>query len=244
MILTPFPPRSGSAGDRLLRSLVRRGHAVGDAAAASSATSSSSAATTLFVCPAPDEPAPDLRAWRTAHAQIAAPRLLLVTRLGTHPDATHPRLRECWALEEAARGAGLPLLVLRLGPVVGPWSPLWLRLRTAPSLPRGGAMLLNPVVESDVVETLDRALSGRAEWSGWYEVAGPEVWSLAELAAVAREAGSVLPAGSGTWEPPLDELAQHRLAETRPWLEHFGMTVRPLAGQWREWAAAPAGEPA
>ena len=236
MILTPGAPRRGSAGDRLLRSLVQRGHAVGDAALPSDAV------TTLFVCPAPDEPAPDLRAWRTAHAQIAAPRLLLVTRLGTHPDATHPRLRECWALEEAARSAGLPLLVLRLGPVIGPRSPLWRRLCSAPSLPRGGAMLLNPVVESDVVETLDRALSGRAEWSGWYEVAGPEVWSLAELAAVARGAGSALPAGSGAWEPPLDELEEHRLAEAGPWLEHFGMTVRPLAGQAREWAPAPTAE--
>ena len=109
MILTPSPPRRGSAGDRLLRALAERGHAVGDAA------SPSTAVATLFVCPAPDEPAPDLRAWRAAQAQATAPRLLLVTRLGTHPDAAHPRLRECWVLEEAARGAGLPLLVLRLG---------------------------------------------------------------------------------------------------------------------------------
>jgi uncharacterized protein YbjT (DUF2867 family) len=121
---------------------------------------------------------------------------------------------------------------------------LWLRLRSGSSPRRGGALLLNPVAESDVVETLDRALCGRAEWSGWYEVAGPEVWSLAELAAVAREAGPALPAGSGAWEPPLDELEEHRLAEAGPWLEHFGMTVRPLAEQAREWAAAPAGRSA
>ena len=234
MILTPSAPRRGSAGDRLLRSLARRGHAaVGDATAPA-------AGATLFACPAPDEPAPDLCAWRTAHAQITAPRLLLVTRLGTHPDAAHPRLRECWALEEMARGEGLPLLVLRLGPLVGPQSPLWARLRSVSPLPRGGALLVNPVVESDVVETLDRALSGRAEWSGWYEVAGPEVWSLAELSALARENGRALPAGSGAWEPPLDELKEHRLAESGSWLEHFGMTVRPLAEQAREWAAAPA----
>ena len=102
-------------------------------------------------------------------------------------------------------------------------------------------MLLNPVVESDVVDTLDRALSGRAEWSGWYEVAGREVWSLAELSALAREVGPALPAGSGAWEPPLGELGEHRLAESDPWLDHFGMTVRPLAEQAREWAAASDG---
>jgi len=233
VILTPAPLRRGSAGDRLLRSLAGRGHAVGDAA------SPSTEAVTLFVCPAPDEPAPDLRAWRTAHAQIATPRLLLVTRLGTHPDVAHPRLRECWVLEEAARGAGLPVLVLRLGPLVGPQSPLWSRLRSASSLPRGGALILSPVAESDVVETLDRALCGRAEWSGWYEVAGTEVWSLAELAALAREVGPTLPAGSGAWEPPLEELKEQQLAETGSWLDHFGMAVRPLAEQAREWAAAP-----
>jgi uncharacterized protein YbjT (DUF2867 family) len=237
VILTPSPPRRGSAGERLLRSLAQRGHAVGD-----DATPAEGA--TLFVCPAPDEPAPDLRAWRAAHAWIEEPRLLLVTRLGTHPDAAPPRLRECWELEEAARGAGLPLLVLRLGPLVGPQSPLWSRLRSGPSPPRGEALLLNPVVESDVVETLDRALSGRAEWSGWYEVAGPEVWSLAELAALARGTGAALPVGSGAWEPPLDELARHWLAEAEPWLEHFGMTVRPLGEQAGEWALAPAGRPA
>lgn len=233
MILTPSALRRGSAGDRLMRALVHRGHVAGDAMA-------SAAGATLFVCPAPDEPAPDLRAWRTAHAQITAPRLLLVTRLGTHPDAVHQRLRECWALEEEARGAGLPLLVMRLGPLVGPQSPLWSRLRSASSLPRGGAKLLNPVAESDVVETLDRALCGRAEWSGWYEVAGPKVWSLAELSAMARESGPALPAGSGAWEPPLDELEEHRLAEAGPWLDHFGMTVRPLDEQAREWALASA----
>ena len=238
MILTPAPPRRGSAGDRLLRSLAQRGHTVTDAA------SPSTAVATLFVCPAPDEPAPDLRSWRAAHAQITAPRLLVVTRLGTHPDATHPRLRECWALEEAARGAGLPLLVLRLGPLLGPQSPLWSRLRSAPSLPRGGAKLLGPVAESDVVETLDRALRGRAEWEGWYEVAGLEVWSLAELAALAREAGPALPAGSGAWEPPVDELEEHRLADAGPWLEHFGMEPRPVAAQARDWAHAATGSAA
>lgn len=237
MILTPGPPRSGSPGDRLLKALNRRGHAVGEAAA-------SAAGGTLFVCPAPDEPAPDLRAWLAGHAPAAGLRLLLVTRLGTHPDAVHPRLREAWALEESARGTGLPALVLRLGPVLGAESPLWRRLRSDPSLPRGGVKLLNPVAESDVVETLDRALCGRAEWSGWYEVAGPEVWSLAELADLAREAGPRLPADSGAWEPSLAEFEEHRLAEAGLWLEHFGMSVRPLGKQAHEWAAAQAGRTA
>jgi len=230
VILTPATPPPGSACDRLLRALARRGHAVGDATAAA-------AGATIFVCPAPDQPVSDLRAWGAAHPRVASPRLLVVTRLGTHPDAAPPRLRECWALEEQARGTGLPLLVLRLGLLVGPDSPSWSRLRSAPSLPRGGAQLLTPVAESDAVETIDRALTGRAAWSGWYEVAGPEVWSLAELAALARGSGPPLPAGAGAWEPPLEELDAHGLAEAEPWLGHFGMDARPLAGQARRWGA-------
>ena len=234
MIVTPGPLRTGSAGDRLLRSLGRRGHVVGEQ------PSAPAGALTLFVCPAPEDQAPDLAGWLARHATRET-RLLVLTRLGTHPDAASPRLRECWALEEAARVTGRPALVLRLGPLLGPVSPLWLRLRARSGPLRGGAKLLNPVAETDVVETLDRALSGRAEWSGWCEVAGPEVWSLDDLAALAQEAGTPLPAGSGAWEPPLEELQEHRLAEAEPWLGAFGLSVRPLAEQAREWAAAPAG---
>jgi uncharacterized protein YbjT (DUF2867 family) len=236
VIFAPVPPRSGSAGDRLLEALARRGHAAGQTVPPAEAT--------LFLCPAPGQAGGDLEAARAILARVREPRWLLVTRLGTHPDATQPALRACWALEEFARGTGRPTLVLRLGPLLGPESPLWRRLRSAPSLPRGGAKLLNPVCEADAVETLDRALSDRAEWSGWYELAGPEVWSLAGLAALARQAGPALPAGSGAWEPPLAELEEHRLAEAKPWLEHFRLSVRPLGEQARGWAAAPAGRPA
>jgi uncharacterized protein YbjT (DUF2867 family) len=119
--------------------------------------------------------------------------------------------------------------------MLGPASPLWLRLRSGPELPRRGAKLLNPVAESDVVETLDRALADGTPWGGWYEVAGPEVWSLAELAALAQESSPGLPDGSGAWEPPLEELEEHRLAEAGPWLERFGLSTRSLAEQARQW---------
>lgn len=232
MILTLEPPRSGSTGDRLLRALERRGHAVGRADAAPEVVP------TVFVSPAPSGSAPKLRAWLGQRAPGPDARLVVLTRLGTHPDARKARLRDCWALEEAARASGLPVLILRLAPLLGPESPLWLRLRSGPRLPRRGEQLLNPAAEADVVEALDRALSGGAEWRGWYEVAGPEVWSLAELCALARESGPPLVKGSGAWEPPLEEMEEHRLAESGPWLEHFGLSVRPLAEQARAWRAA------
>jgi uncharacterized protein YbjT (DUF2867 family) len=231
VILTLEPPRNGSTGDRLLRALERRGHAVGSKDAAPEA------APTVLVGPAPGGSVSELRAWLDQRAPAPDARLLVLTRLGTHPDARNARLRECWALEEAARASGLPVLTLRLGPLLGPESPLWLRLRSGPRLPRRGEQLLNPVAEADVVEALDRALSGRAEWRGWYEVAGPEVWSLAELCALARESGPPLAKGSGAWEPPLKEMEEHRFAEASPWLAHFSLSVRPLAEQARAWRA-------
>ena len=229
MILTPETVRPGSVLARLLRALGAPERAGAD---------------TLVLCPAPGEPAPDVRGWLARHAAAGGPRLLVITRLGTHPDAASPRLRECWELEEAARATGLPTLVLRLGPLLGPQSPFWLWLRGDPRLPRGGAKLLDPVAETDAVETLARALDGRAAWEGWYEVAGPEVRSLAELAALARTCGPRAAPGAGRCEPPMAELEEHRLAEAGPWLEHFGMSVRPLAEHAREWARAAMGSAA
>lgn len=162
-------------------------------------------------------------------------RVLLLSRLGAHPDANAQGLRRLWRLEEHVRGGGAPTLTLRFAPVVGEGLPLWNRLRSRPSLPRGGRMLLQPVHEADAVETLVRALADHAPWSGWYEVAGPEVFSLAELRDLAAAHGPG--ADAGVWEPTLDELAEQRLAEPAPWLARFGLAPAPLAARLAERAA-------
>jgi uncharacterized protein YbjT (DUF2867 family) len=154
-------------------------------------------------------------------------RVLLLSRLGAHPDARTPSLQRLWRLEEHVRGGGAPTLTLRFAPLLGPDAPLWRRLRSRPGLPRGGRMLLNPALESDAVETLARALDGRAAWEGWYEVAGPEVWNLAELRDLAAAAGRA--ADAGEWEPSLDEMAEHRLAEAGPWTAQFGIVPGGIA---------------
>jgi uncharacterized protein YbjT (DUF2867 family) len=224
---TPDPPVP-----RLLDTLLQLGHPVSTGAAPGNRRDSTLVLTSGG---APNFEALGvlLGAWRSAPGA----RVLVLSRLGAHPDARAARLRWLWMLEEQVRGSGLPVLTLRLGPLVGPHSPLWLRLRSQPWLPRGGAKLLNPVAEADVIETLARALDGRARWEGWYEVAGPHVLSLAELSALARGAGPPPSGQRGTWEPPLRELEEHRLAEADAWLEHFSMRVRPIGEQAQEWAA-------
>jgi len=217
---------------RLLAALAARGHEVGPAGT----PARDSRSTLVLAAGAPLDPMALgvlLGAWRATPGA----RALLLSRIGAHPDARPPELRALWRLEEHARAAGLPLLTLRLAPLLGPASPLWLKLRQRPRLPGGGRMLLNPVAESDAVETMVLALDGRARWEGWFEVAGPEVWSLADLAALAREAGPAPRAEGADWEPPLRELEAQRLAESGPWQEHFDVRPRPLAAAAKEWAA-------
>ncbi len=235
MILVRALPRPASAPHRLLRALERRGWGWG--VAGDQATDGD----TLLLAPGPGEPAAATLAWLAARSRSDRARLLVLTRLGTHPDARAPDLGDCWRLEEAARASGQPTLTLRLAPLLGPESPLWLRLRAVAGGSRWGERLVNPVAEGDVLETLDRGLSGRAEWGGWFEVAGPEVWSLAELAALARETCGPLPRGAGAWEPPLEEIEEHRLAEAGPWLAHFRLSARPLVEQARAWRTAEEG---
>ena len=161
-------------------------------------------------------------------------RVLVLSAVGAHPDARAQRLRALWAIEERCRESGLPVLTLRLGPLVGPDSPLWLRLRSRPTLPDRGRALLVPAVEDDVLETLQRALDGRAAWQGWYEVVGPEPFTLAELAGVAARTPP-LRSGAGDWEPPPQEWRDHRLMESAAWSAHFDLAPRLVsehAGSW------------
>lgn len=248
MILLPGVVVPGSAPDRMVRALEGRGHrfvrvpgAAGDWSGAGGAMPGAAEAgdpLTLLLFPAVGRERELARSGWALPTRPASPsRRLVVTRIGTHPDAPRGPLRDAWELEEASRGASASVLTLRLAPLLGPVSPLWRRLASRPRLPRGGRKLLNPVAEADAVETLDRALRERGAWSGWFEVAGPEVWSLAELERLACETGAD-PGAGGAWEPPLEELEAHKLAEAGPWIERFGIAPAPLAERARGWAAA------
>ena len=125
------------------------------------------------------------------------------------------------------RGGGAPTLTLRFAPLLAADSPLWLKLRSRPGLPRGGRQLLNPALEADAVETLVRALADPAPWRDWYEVVGPEAWTLAELRDLAAESGAARERGA--WVPPLEEMAEHRLAESGPWTERFRIAPGRIA---------------
>lgn len=165
-------------------------------------------------------------------------RILVLSRLGAHPDARHRGLQRLWRLEESARAIAAPVLTLRFAPLVGRGSPLWFRLRSRPSLPAPLARrLVQPVAEDDALETLVRALSGRVRWESWWEVAGEQAFALGELIALAVASGPLLNPGTGAWEPALEELSEHRLAESEPWARHFGLAPTPVATRAAAWAA-------
>jgi uncharacterized protein YbjT (DUF2867 family) len=178
-------------------------------------------------------------------------RVVILSRLGAHPDAKAESLRRLWRMEEHVRGGGAPTLTLRFAPLVGPASPFWRLLCGGPSLPRGGRQLVCPVAESDAVETLARALGlaqpvlGDAAFRDWYEVAGPDAMTLAELRELAvgtggPRSGQVGTGGSragGAWEPSQEEIAEHRLAESEPWASRFGITPARIATEAAAWAA-------
>lgn len=216
----------GAAPERLLAAIATRGHAL---CASPESLPAGDEPVTLVIADGPMV----LDILGVVRALGARPfRVLMLSRLGAHPDARADTLRRLWRLEEHVRGGGAPTLTLRLAPLVGPETPLWRKLRSRPSLPAGGRKLVNPVAEGDVVETLARALDGRAPWGDWYEVAGSEAFSLAEL----RELASRTRGGTGgVWEPALEEIAEHRLAESEPWASTFGVHPTPIAA----WAGEP-----
>jgi hypothetical protein len=214
---------------RLIAALAARGHTVGGGRSGPGENA------TLVLGPGPALDEAALGVLLGGWSKAPGARVLVLSLIGAHPDARALRLHRLWELEERARGSGLPVLTLRLAPLVGPTSPLWLKLRTRPRLPREGRQLLNPVAETDVIETLERALDGRAKWKGWFELAGADAISLAELAALASARGPGN--GRGAWEPPLEEMAEHRLCEPGPWQRHFGIEPRPIAALAAEWVA-------
>jgi uncharacterized protein YbjT (DUF2867 family) len=205
----PFDPPAG----RLLAALAARGRGITDRRAPDGA------GCTLVLSSGGGAVAAALKGLFDAWRPAPAARVLVLSRLGAHPDARAASLREMWSVEEAARASGLPLLVLRLAPLLGPRTPFRAALGRRPLPPGAERWLLQPVAEDDVLATLELALDGRATWQGWYELAGPEVWTLAELSTLARGPG----VERGEWEPPLAELGEQRLAEAGPWCAHFGL---------------------
>lgn len=113
-------------------------------------------------------------------------RLVHVGALGAAADAPSEYLRSKAAGEAVVRAARTPWVILRPSVVFGPednFLNLFARLlRIAPVVPLGGAHArLQPVWVGDVATVIEAALSRRDSPGQTYELAGPEVYTLAGL---------------------------------------------------------------
>ena len=127
--------------------------------------------------------------------------------------------------------SGIPTLTLRFAPLVAAESPFWRKLASAPKLGREANTVVMPVLEEDAIQVFARVLGETRPAEGWYEITGPEARSLGEWSALAARGGAR--ADAGDWEPPLEEMLEHRLAETEVWQERFGLAAHSVTS-WAE----------
>ena len=156
-------------------------------------------------------------------------RWLVLSWIGAHPDARDPLLAALWAREEAARATGLPTLVLRLAPLVGPRSPLLALLKNHPKLDaRLERALVQPVIEADVVEGIAGLINGPFDQSDWYEVCGPDPLSIGEFAQLAQAGHFGALAGAPGWEPSPAVLRAQGLSEGDAWARATGVAPHSI----------------
>jgi len=223
------PGRFDAPVPRLIDALGARGHSVVE----SESPTGGPGATLLLARPVDWM---RLGVWFGSWHVARGARILVLSRMGVHPDARAESLRELWRLEEYARVSLIPTLVLRLAPLIGESSPFWSRLKSRPRLGPFARSLVMPVLERDVVEVMHHALSQSGTWEGWFDIAGPEARTLAEWSELAGGPPAGVPAGSApepAWEPPLEEVAEQRLAESELWQRRFGLRAGDVA-KWAE----------
>jgi NADH dehydrogenase len=124
-----------------------------------------------------------------------ARRIVYLSLAGATGRATHPILQACRRAERAVLESGLEAVCLRLALVAGPravWlcgvlaAARWLPFLPVPSAPHARQQ---PVWVGDVADVVSQAVRPRAP-QGVFEVGGPEIVSLDELArAVLAAAG-------------------------------------------------------
>ena len=127
----------------------------------------------------------------TEAAAAGIARLVLVSGIGADPDSEFPYIRSRGRGELMVRQALRTATIARPGAMFGPGDALFSTLvalaRVLPALPLigGGRTRLQPVFVGDVAEAIAAMLADPATAGQTYELAGPEVYTLRELASMA-----------------------------------------------------------
>jgi uncharacterized protein YbjT (DUF2867 family) len=118
-------------------------------------------------------------------------RLVLISGIGADPESRSPYIRARGRGELAVRQGFPSATIVRPSAMFGPGDALFGTIadiaRLSPVLPLigGGRTRLQPVYVEDVAEAIVRILNDRETAGRTYELAGPKVYTLRELAEVA-----------------------------------------------------------
>jgi uncharacterized protein YbjT (DUF2867 family) len=123
-----------------------------------------------------------------AAAAAGVARLVLVSGIGADADSRSPYIRARGRGEQRAREAFPNVTIVRPSAMFGPGDAMFGTLaglaRKLPALPLigGGRTRLQPVYVEDVAEAIARILADRQTTDQIYELAGPVVYTMRELA--------------------------------------------------------------
>jgi uncharacterized protein YbjT (DUF2867 family) len=179
------------------------------------------------------------RALVAAAGRAGIRRLILLVPPGADPASANPYLAACGRAEELVAGSGTGSVVLRVTHVLATGAQLVERLRRG-QVPGDGSQRVAPVLAGDVAAAV-AAADAAAEPPARLGLQGPDVFTMAELATMAGEAGPGRPPAPLT-AAQADLLARDSLldpAEPDGWAE-FGLTPRPVG---LDLAVAPSARP-
>ena len=147
-------------------------------------------------------------------------RVLFLSPLGADPASENAYLAAKGHAEDAVRASGLEYVIFRCAPVIGKGTVLDRFLRAGlPS--RARETRTNPIAVGAVVDALVAADTRASEVRGTWELGGPEVLTLGELADRSGIKSTFLSRRSSALT---DLFARDAIADPAPAAEQFGLT--------------------
>jgi NADH dehydrogenase len=155
-------------------------------------------------------------------------RFLFLSPIGADPGSPDPYLAAKGRAEAAIRDSALEHVIFRSTPVFAPEAAL-VRALGRGAVPGPGTTRTNPIALDDVVEALVAADTRESEVAGSWELGGPEVFTVDELAARLSRGGRLGRLLAGTakeiaWLGRGDAVADPAAAAAR-----FGLGLTPIS---------------
>jgi NADH dehydrogenase len=113
-------------------------------------------------------------------------KIVYISALGTHPNASEKYFVAKWHAEEAIRNSGIQYVIFRPSSIVGPEDELINQFAGKVSaVPVSDASRMQPIYVGDVAEAISRAISLPTE--GTFELGGREILTLYQMVEIAEK---------------------------------------------------------